>query len=97
PSSSPVPYTTLFRSELTARLEASVDFPEEGYHFVEPGALAAAIDALVARTGLLLRAAGRGRLIREGLQVAIVGAPNVGKSSLFRSEEHTSELQSPDH
>ena len=29
---------TLF--DLVARLEASVDFPDEGYHFVEPGALA---------------------------------------------------------
>ena len=30
--------------DLIARLEASVDFPDEGYHFVEPGALAQAID-----------------------------------------------------
>ena len=36
--------------DLIARLEASVDFPDEGYHFVEPGALAAAIDALIERT-----------------------------------------------
>ena len=42
--------------DLIARLEASVDFPDEGYHFVEPGALAAAIDDLRARTA---RAAGR--------------------------------------
>jgi tRNA modification GTPase len=69
--------------DLIARLEASVDFPEEGYHFVEPGALAAVLDALVARVDTLLADARRGRLVREGLQVAIVGAPNVGKSSLF--------------
>ena len=71
--------------DLIARLEASVDFPEEGYHFVEPGALADVVDQLVARTGALLADARRGRLIREGLQVAIVGAPNVGKSSLFNA------------
>ena len=69
--------------DLVARLEASVDFPEEGYHFVEPGELAAAIDTIRERTTSLLRDAKRGRILREGLQVAIVGAPNVGKSSLF--------------
>jgi tRNA modification GTPase len=74
---------TLF--DLVARLEASVDFPDEGYHFVEPGALADAIDRLLARTGALVADARRGRLIREGLQIAIVGRPNVGKSSLFNA------------
>ena len=74
---------TLF--DLIARLEASVDFPEEGYHFVEPGALAQAIDGLIERTAALLGDARRGRLIREGLQIAIVGEPNVGKSSLFNA------------
>jgi tRNA modification GTPase len=71
--------------DLIARLEASVDFPDEGYHFVEPGALAAAIDGLRARTSTLLADARRGRVVREGLQIAIVGRPNVGKSSLFNA------------
>ena len=71
--------------DLIARLEASVDFPEEGYHFVEPGAVACAIDALRARTTALLATSRRGRLVREGFQVAIVGKPNVGKSSLFNA------------
>ena len=71
--------------DLAARLEASVDFPEEGYHFVDAEGLAAALDGLIVRTGALLAAANRGRLVREGLQVAIVGPPNVGKSSLFNA------------
>jgi tRNA modification GTPase len=71
--------------DLIARLEASVDFPDEGYHFVEPGALASALDTLRERTARLLANAGRGRMIREGMQVAIVGKPNVGKSSLFNA------------
>ena len=75
--------TALF--DLIARLEASVDFPDEGYHFIDPGALAGAIDDLRERTTRLLADGGRGRLVREGLQIAIVGKPNVGKSSVFNA------------
>jgi tRNA modification GTPase len=71
--------------DLIARLEASVDFPEEGYHFVDPRSLARSIDGIVSRTQALLADARRGRLVREGLQIAIVGRPNVGKSSLFNA------------
>jgi len=71
--------------DVIAQLEASVDFPDEGYHFVEPGEVASAVEDLLARTSALLAGARRGRLIREGLLVAIVGKPNVGKSSLFNA------------
>jgi tRNA modification GTPase len=71
--------------DLIARLEASVDFPEEGYHFVDPRQIGEAIDDVLQRISTLVTDARRGRLIREGLQVAIVGRPNVGKSSLFNA------------
>lgn len=74
---------TLF--DLVARLEASVDFPDEGYHFLEPASLAQEIDAIIARTQAMLASAKQGRLVREGLHIAIVGKPNVGKSSLFNA------------
>jgi len=71
--------------EVVARLEASLDFPEEGFHFVAPGSAGADVAAIEARVARLIGDAGRGRLIREGAQVAIAGKPNVGKSSLFNS------------
>src|SRR5207247_2216668 len=55
--------------DVVAQLEASVDFPEEGYHFVAPGALVESLEDLVARTASLLADARRGRLVREGLHL----------------------------
>jgi tRNA modification GTPase len=71
--------------DLIARLEASVDFPDEGYHFIDPAQLRGALEALQRATSSLLVEGRCGRLIRDGLQVAIVGKPNVGKSSLFNA------------
>jgi tRNA modification GTPase len=71
--------------DLIARLEASLDFPDEGYHFVEAGEAGLALRAIERKLGTLVCEAKRGRLIREGARVAIGGKPNVGKSSLFNT------------
>ena len=71
--------------DVIAKLEASLDFPDEGYHFVAPTEARASLGAIIARVDALLAQAARGRLIRDGAQVAIAGAPNVGKSSLFNA------------
>ena len=69
--------------DLTARLEASLDFPEEGYHFVEAAEVARAIREVRERLRRLLAGAAAGRLVREGCRVVVLGRPNVGKSSVF--------------
>ena len=69
--------------DLIARLEASLDFPAEGYHFVEAGEVVVVVGAIRGQVEALLDGAARGRLIREGCQVVILGKPNVGKSTLF--------------
>ena len=71
--------------DVIAKLEASLDFPDEGYHFVGAAEARAALASVIDRIEQLLAQSARGRLVREGAQVAIVGAPNVGKSSLFNA------------
>lgn len=71
--------------DLVSRLEASLDFPDEGYHFVDARAAGVEAAGLADEVRRLIASSRRGRLIREGCQVAVAGKPNVGKSSLFNA------------
>jgi tRNA modification GTPase len=65
-------------------LAASIDFPDE---VQEPdrAVLRERLAPLIARLGRLRRDGEIGRLVREGVPVAIVGPPNAGKSSLLNA------------
>ena len=69
--------------DLVARLEASIDFPDADYRFVDPSQAHRELAEIDTRIAALLCAAKSGRLVRDGLTIAIAGRPNVGKSSLF--------------
>ncbi len=69
--------------DLIAKLEASVDFPDEGYHFVAPEDGASGVRAITDALAALIARGREGRVIREGAHVVLAGRPNTGKSSLF--------------
>jgi tRNA modification GTPase len=74
------------RSELIAiraHLEAEIDFSDERIQLPSRGEIASAIEKLMKDVATLHDSYERGRLLREGLRVAIVGKPNVGKSSIL--------------
>ncbi len=68
---------------VAAHVEAYIDFPEEDITPDSLETLLAQIDEVSAMVRQLLATADEGRLLREGIRTAIVGAPNVGKSSLL--------------
>ena len=69
--------------DVIAKLEASLDFPDEGYHFITAAETERELSTIVSTLDALLADAERGRLIRQGLTAVVVGRPNAGKSSLF--------------
>jgi tRNA modification GTPase len=69
--------------ELRTFTEATLDFPEEEIDFLRAADAVAKVAALRTRLAAVLARARQGALLREGLTVVLVGAPNVGKSSLL--------------
>jgi tRNA modification GTPase len=69
--------------ELIALLEAGIDFAEDDVDVAPKTEIALRIDALTPPLAALEASFARGRIVHDGLSLAIVGRPNAGKSSLF--------------
>ena len=71
--------------ELTSLIELELDFSEEEVEFADRNRLASLLDDVIGRCTTLADSFKAGNAIRNGVPVAIVGAPNSGKSTLLNA------------
>ncbi len=78
---------TLVEQTINLRMlvEATLDFPEEEIDFLEKSDARGQLSVIVDSLDKVFKQAAQGALLREGLNVVLVGQPNVGKSSLLNS------------
>ncbi len=70
---------------LTALIEAHIDFPEEDIDVPSKERIEIQVKELINEIDALLRSSEGGKILREGISTAIIGRPNVGKSSLLNA------------
>lgn len=71
--------------DLCALVEAYIDFPEEEIEIDSRDEIATSIEEIMKELQKLLKTYDEAKFFREGLSTAIVGRPNVGKSSLLNA------------
>ena len=69
--------------DLRMFVEACLDFPEEEIDFITQGRVAEKLASIITELNSVFYKAKQGSLLREGINVVLVGQPNVGKSSLM--------------
>ena len=69
--------------KLRVHVEAAIDFPDEEVELLAQGRVGEQIEALISAVQALTQRGRQGALLTQGISIAIIGAPNAGKSSLL--------------
>jgi len=70
-------------TQLRILVESTLDFPEEEIEFLENAQARERLSAVMQKLYALREGAKQGKILRDGIQLVLAGAPNVGKSSLL--------------
>lgn len=74
--------------EMLAHIEVNIDYPEHDVESMTTAFIKERADRVTLQIDRLLKTANEGKILREGITTAIVGRPNVGKSSLMNALTH---------
>ena len=71
--------------DVLVNITVNIDYPDEDIDEIVYEDLGKEIEEITGEVETLVKTAGTGRILKEGLRVSIIGKPNVGKSSLMNA------------